>query len=262
MAAPIGGAGTLTLASSSGAITQSAAVTVATLTASADTGIALTNAGNAVGSFSAANAISGDVSLANSGALTIAGLGQQGPGNVNVVNAGAIAVDGPVSSLGGTIVVIADGANAAANVNANVISGNGPVTLQATGALTIGAVITVNSETGTLTLAADVNADQTGDSNSGALSIQSGAVVFSANSSTSAITLRGAAVNFDTSSYPALVGADRKLVTTSVSTTLSGLNAPYALAFDSSGNLFVANAGGTTVSKFREARHLRPPSPG
>ena len=32
--------------------------------------------------------------------------------------------------------------------------------------------------------------------------------------------------------------------------TLTGLNAPAALAFDSSGNLFVANSGTTTIKKF------------
>ena len=37
---------------------------------------------------------------------------------------------------------------------------------------------------------------------------------------------------------------------TTATATLSGLNYPYALAFDASGNLFVANLGGTTVSEF------------
>ena len=37
---------------------------------------------------------------------------------------------------------------------------------------------------------------------------------------------------------------------TTASATLTGLNLPYALAFDSSGNLYVANYGSNTVSKF------------
>ena len=67
--------------------------------------------------------------------------------------------------------------------------------------------------------------------------------------STDAITLRGADVNIDTSSNPAVVGALAPLSTTP-SATLTGLGQPDALAFDSSGNLYVANDGNNTVSKF------------
>ena len=37
---------------------------------------------------------------------------------------------------------------------------------------------------------------------------------------------------------------------TTPSATLTGLNDPDALAFDASGNLYVANTGGNTVSEF------------
>ena len=38
--------------------------------------------------------------------------------------------------------------------------------------------------------------------------------------------------------------------TISPDATLSGLNSPWGLALDSKGNLYVANSGGTTISKF------------
>ena len=74
----------------------------------------------------------------------------------------------------------------------------------------------------------------------GTLSIGAGATVTSTNSAASAITLRGADINIDTSANPAVVGASRQLSTTPTA-TLTGLNDPGALAFDSSGNLYVAN---------------------
>ena len=140
-----------------------------------------------------------------------------------------------------------------------------------------------------ISLAADVNADGTGNDGLGTLSINAGATVVSSNTAASAITLRGADVNIDTSSNAAVVGSARtghyvqcdfdwhkrsrvhglrqqrrslrgergnntvsKFApgATSPSATLTGLNLPAALAFDASGNLYVTNYSGNTVSKF------------
>jgi hypothetical protein len=105
--------------------------------------------------------------------------------------------------------------------------------------------------TGTISLAADVNANGTGDGDTtDALAIQSGATVTSFNPGSSAITLRGAAVNIDTSSDPAQVGGNPTQLSSTPTATLTGLNGPASLAFDSHGNLFVPNESGTTVSEF------------
>jgi hypothetical protein len=127
---------------------------------------------------------------------------------------------------------------------------NGNVNLAATGNLTVDASATIQTGTGTICLAADVNANGTGNDGVGTLSIGAGAVVSSTNSTASAITLRGANVNIDTSANPAVVGAQRSLSTTPTTTLAGGLDDPVAVAFDASGNLYVANQSGYTVSKF------------
>ena len=162
-----------------------------------------------------------------------------------------------------TLGVIADASGGLGNVaaSAGVITvtgldtshasaGNGNVDLTAAGALTVDRQALLDTGTGTISLAADVNADGTGNSNSGVLFIASGATVVSDNPGSSAITLRGAAINIDTSANPAIVGAPGDVLSTSPTATLTGLNRPTALAFDASGNLFVANNDGTTVSEF------------
>jgi sugar lactone lactonase YvrE len=137
------------------------------------------------------------------------------------------------------------------NVNGlSTASSNGSVSLTASGALTVASNTVLNTGTGIISLAADVNADGTGDSDTtDPLAIQSGAVVTSFNSGSNAITLRGAAINIDTSSHPAQVGR-WTLPSTVPTATLTGLSAPYGLAFDQNGNLFVANYSANTVSEF------------
>ena len=132
---------------------------------------------------------------------------------------------------------------------------NTQIDVTARNSLTVAAGDTVDSGTSTLSLAADVNYDGTGDSNTGLLSILAGATVTSGNATANAITLRGYNISIDTSSNPAVVGATRALSTTA-SATLSGLNQPYALAFDGSGNFYVSNLGTNTVSKFAAAGTL------
>ena len=127
---------------------------------------------------------------------------------------------------------------------------NAPLNVTAAAALTVAANALLDTGTGTISLAADVNADGTGNTNSGTLSIASGATVVTDNASTSAITLRGAAIAIDTGPDPAVVGSRGDALSTTPTATLTGLNYPRALAFDASGDLFVANAIGETVSEF------------
>ena len=112
----------------------------------------------------------------------------------------------------------------------------------------------INSGLSTLSLGADLTAAEAGDNGVGTLSINAGATVTSSNSSASAITLRGADINIDTSSNPAFVGAEHLL--NSVSTGIGGVSEPEYLAVDSSNNLYVGNIGDlvfnpNTVVKFR-----------
>ena len=85
--------------------------------------------------------------------------------------------------------------------------------------LVVASGATINSGSGPIMLGADLTAAETGNNGGGTLSILSGATVVS----TTTITLRGAAVNIDTSSNPAIVGATRSLGTTA-SATLTGLS--------------------------------------
>src|SRR5204862_393624 len=93
------------------------------------------------------------------------------------------------------------------------------------------------------------NADGTGNSSTSKLSIQAGAVVVSANTLASGITLRSFDVDIDTSANPAAIGARRTLGSTASTFVSSGLSFPVSLAYDASGNLFIANASDNTVSE-------------
>ena len=64
------------------------------------------------------------------------------------------------------------------------------------------------------------------------------------------------------SANPAAVGG-QYLLSTTPTATLTGLTNPRGLAFDASGNLYVANYGNNTVSKFAPGSTTpAPPSPG
>src|SRR5208337_1824739 len=142
---------------------------------------------------------------------------------------------------GGALSLMATGTNAPLTVSGNVSNANGPVTLQATGDVTVGSGVSVNSGTGALSLAADVHADGTGDDGVGTLSVGAGAGVYGAS-----IALRGADVDIAST---ANVGSasSQPVISTFVS---AGLSAPYGTAVDASGNLYVANYGYPgTISK-------------
>jgi hypothetical protein len=121
--------------------------------------------------------------------------------------------------------------------NVSSVANNGPLDVTALGNITVLAGATLDTGTGTTSLAADTSAAGAGDDGTGTLSIGAGATVISTNTTTSAITLRGADINLSTAS-------------TTPSATITGLNDPDALAFDTSGNLFVANYHSGTVNKF------------
>ena len=158
-------------------------------------------------------------------------------GQIRDTNGGA----GSISASAGTIEV----------TGISTASVNGNVNLAATGNLTVDAGASILTGAGTISLAADVNANGTGDDGVGTLSIGAGAVVDSTNASASAITLRAAAVNIDTSANPAFVGATPfQRLSTVPTIALTGLNDPLAMIFDTSGNLYVTNQGNGTVSKF------------
>jgi DNA-binding beta-propeller fold protein YncE len=129
--------------------------------------------------------------------------------------------------------------------------GNGNVDLKAAGDLMVGSPALpysaiLDTGPGTIALAADVNLDGSGNNGMGTLTVQPGSVVVSDNAGSSAITLRGAGVHLDAG---ASVGARRVLGNTATPFITAGLSQPYSVAFDASGNLYVANGFTNTVSK-------------
>jgi hypothetical protein len=155
-----------------------------------------------------------------------------------------------ITSSGSPINLMATGTNAPLTDDGNIISNSGSITLQASGAVTVGNNVTINSGTGSLALAADVAASGSGDDGVGILTVSAGATVVSYDTAANAITLRGADVNIDTSSNPAVVGAVRTLSNTTYLPPGYGFVGPEYLAFDSSGDLFVSDLNTTEVQEY------------
>ena len=114
---------------------------------------------------------------------------------------------GPIRDLNAGIGSIAASADTIEVTGIDTFNANGNVDLRATGDLTVDHGAIVATGTGTISLAADVKADGTGDDGVGTLSIGAGATVTSTNPTAGAITLRGADIDIDTSANPAVIGA-------------------------------------------------------
>jgi uncharacterized repeat protein (TIGR03803 family) len=123
-----------------------------------------------------------------------------------------------------------------------------PIDVTARTNLVVAANATVNSHAGSLSLGADLTAAGVGDDGVGTLTIGAGAEVYGAN-----ITLRGADEDIASTATVGSAIATSVLPSTASVSFLSGVPVPagpLGLAFDSSGNLYVANYSGNTVTKF------------
>ncbi len=109
-------------------------------------------------------------------------------GDLNILTTTSLTQNAVISGIG-VINISVGGTNAALNANADISSQNGAVTLQATGALTVGANVTVSSN-GAVFLAADLTPSGVGDDGVGTLAIGTGAAVYGTS-----ITLQGAEEN-------------------------------------------------------------------
>jgi DNA-binding beta-propeller fold protein YncE len=176
---------------------------------------------------------------------------QGGIGGIDA-GAGSIEVTGiDTASASGDVDLVSTG-DLVVDAGAAVSTGDGAISLSAAGDLTVGAGATVETGAGTISLAADVNPDGTGNAGVGTLSVGAGATVISSDPDADAITLRGANIQIDTSSDPAMIGASRQLGATPIA-TLSEPGNSVAMTPDSAGNLYLAgtdNNGNGIVSEF------------
>ncbi|HET6884554.1 MAG TPA: hypothetical protein VFI31_30650, partial [Pirellulales bacterium] len=243
LAEPVSGTGSLTLTSTSNAVTQNAAITVSTLNVNAATGITLNNASNAVSTLNASNSGSGNIALTNAAALTVGGISQTGSGTITLANTGAVTIGGAVTSTGsGAISLTAAGTDVAMNVNANVSGANAPLTLYATGNLNVNSGAQINSGAANLTIGADMTPAGSGDNGTGTLSINGTAQLYGAT-----MTLRGADENVAST---ATVGSATAATTPGgVSTFATTTGQPDSIVFDSQGNLYAAIQSSSNIYK-------------
>jgi fibronectin-binding autotransporter adhesin len=127
-------------ATSSSAITQSGAITASSLVTNSVSGVALTNAANSIGNFTASNTGSGNIALTNANrSLTLGLITQAGTGTINIANNSAdITISNIITSQGGAISFATSGAgviNLSSIIRSNngAIDFNGPVMISANG---------------------------------------------------------------------------------------------------------------------------------
>jgi hypothetical protein len=111
----------VTLAAPAGAISQSGPVVAPTLVAVAQNGINLSNPSNQFGVLVAQNQGSGDIVVANSGPLVLAGVDNTG-GGFSLTNAGSVTVAAPVT-ITTSIDVVASGAGSDIQLGAFIAAG-------------------------------------------------------------------------------------------------------------------------------------------
>ena len=163
----------LSLNALAGAITQSGAIVATTLSTQSQTGTTLIAAGNRVASFTAANSGSGNVSLINTGALTIAGISNSG-GNIAVDNTGAVTTTVAVSAPAGTVSVVA---HSPLTIGAGGVSAAGNITLTAgetpdpSDTLTLSGPVSSTGSAGSIALSSgdDLNQNANVSTNGGAV---------------------------------------------------------------------------------------------
>ncbi len=236
----ISGSGTLNLATTGGAIAQATPITVASLVASAATGITLSTPGNSVSSFSATNTTSGAISLTNTATtLTVGAITETG-GAVTINNTGAIAATGTVSTTGG----------GAVNLTASgSISESGAGSIGTTGTLT-----TSSSAGASLTGANTANTFTATNSSSGAISLTNTSTTLTVSGITQSGTSAGSNVTISQSGALSVTGG---ISTTAAAngaiglTSTAGMTVTAGLTAGGSGNLtLIANQTGATSGGF------------
>ena len=164
----------LSLNAPTGAITQSGAIVAASLNTQSQSGTTLTDVGNRIANFTAANSGSGNVALTNTVALTIAGISNSG-GDIAIDNTGAVTTAGAISAPAGTVSIVA---HSPLTIGAGGVSAGGNITLTAgdtSGAgddLTLSGPVGTSGSTASIALSAGDDLDQNANvtTNGGAVS--------------------------------------------------------------------------------------------
>jgi filamentous hemagglutinin family protein len=271
-----GGAVALT---SSGAISESGTagkiVTSGTLTTSSSGGTVLGGA-NAIGGFNATNGTSGDISLVNTGALTVSGINQTGnaitvqtTGTLNTSGSvltnssspvqlqagGTLTVAAPVTapSSSGSIALVSSGGDLALNDNVSagtvVLSAAGGTLTQASGKTVTASALGIEASADptltvspVLTLAADI----TGASNPFAYS-QSGAFDVGTVGSVSGITTNGGSISLDSTGGTLGLGT-ASLVGSGVTLQGVGITQSSGGVVNAGAGDLLVNGGGGAIS--------------
>jgi hypothetical protein len=133
------GASAVNLNAGNGAITQTGSITAGTLNTQSVTGATLNDAGNKIGTFSATNTGSGNITLNNTTPLTITGISNAG-GNVTVNNTGELSIAGMIAA--GAVNLTGGAIN---EVGTGLINSTGLLTTNSVGGVTLNGANTVNS---------------------------------------------------------------------------------------------------------------------
>jgi hypothetical protein len=146
----------LALAAPAGAIAQSGAIVATNLKTQSQTGATLTDAGNKVANFTAANSGSGNIAFTNAAVLTLGDISNSG-GNINIDNTGAVRTIGAVSAPAGAVSILA---HSPLTIGTGGVTAAGNITLGAgettatTDKLTLDGVIQSTGSGSTVTLSA------------------------------------------------------------------------------------------------------------